>query len=48
MEQLKRSVEEASKAVEVEGSKNVELLNLVFPPDIARKLWLGKNTSRGI
>ena len=41
MESLKRRVEEATAAVEGERKRNVELLNLVFPPDVARQLWRG-------
>ena len=39
MEDLKRSIMEASAAVEEEKRKNVELLRMVFPADIAQKLW---------
>ena len=42
MEHLKVRVEEASAAVEVERQQNVELLNLVFPADVAKQLWLGE------
>jgi guanylate cyclase soluble subunit alpha len=42
MDKLKNSIEEASHAVDEERGKNVNLLQLIFPPDIARKLWLGK------
>ncbi|CAD5116358.1 DgyrCDS5257 [Dimorphilus gyrociliatus] len=41
MERLNAEVEEACKAVEVEKEKNVELLNLIFPENIAKELWLG-------
>ena len=41
MQSLKTQIEEASSAVEEERQKNVELLNLIFPADIARSLWLG-------
>ncbi|KAL8593730.1 hypothetical protein ACOMHN_036274 [Nucella lapillus] len=43
MEQLKQSILEASKAVEEEKAKNIELLHDIFPPDIATKLWRGEN-----
>ncbi|ESP02183.1 hypothetical protein LOTGIDRAFT_111288 [Lottia gigantea] len=39
MEQLKLSIEEATKAVEIEKQKNVELLKNIFPSDIAQRLW---------
>ncbi|XP_067129798.1 guanylate cyclase soluble subunit alpha-2-like [Centruroides vittatus] len=42
MDKLKNSIQEANKAVEVERRKNVDLLHLVFPPNVARKLWLGE------
>ena len=41
METLKHSIIEASKAVEEEKTKNVELLRMVFPANIAQKLWRG-------
>ncbi len=41
MTHLKSQIEEASRAVEDERRKNVELLNLVFPQDVAKKLWRG-------
>ncbi|XP_023229672.1 guanylate cyclase soluble subunit alpha-2-like isoform X1 [Centruroides sculpturatus] len=43
MDKLKNSIQEANKAVEMERKKNVDLLHLVFPPNIARKLWLGEH-----
>ncbi|XP_059144018.1 guanylate cyclase soluble subunit alpha-1-like [Physella acuta] len=42
MEQLKKSIETASKAVDVEKQKNVDLLLEIFPPTIAQKLWRGE------
>ncbi|XP_055336224.1 guanylate cyclase soluble subunit alpha-2-like isoform X2 [Paramacrobiotus metropolitanus] len=42
MDKLKTSIEEANRAVEDERQKNVDLLHLIFPPDVARKLWLGQ------
>ena len=39
MEDLKKSVVKASAAVEEEKRKNVELLQTIFPADIAKKLW---------
>lgn len=42
MERLNAEVEEACKAVEEEKKKNVELLNLIFPENIAKELWLGE------
>ena len=44
MVHLKSQIEEASSAVGDERAKNVELLNLIFPPDVARKLWAGRVT----
>ncbi|XP_070183385.1 guanylate cyclase soluble subunit alpha-2-like [Littorina saxatilis] len=43
MEQLKHSIMEASKAVEEEKAKNIELLEEIFPPAIATKLWKGES-----
>ncbi|OQV20581.1 Guanylate cyclase soluble subunit alpha-2 [Hypsibius exemplaris] len=42
MDKLKTSIEEANRAVEDERQKNVDLLHLIFPPEVARKLWLGQ------
>ncbi|XP_066954652.1 head-specific guanylate cyclase [Macrobrachium rosenbergii] len=42
MAQLKDSIEETNNAVDKEREKNVSLLHLIFPPDIAKKLWLGE------
>ncbi|KAL0829732.1 hypothetical protein ABMA28_003227 [Loxostege sticticalis] len=42
MDKLKNSIEEASKAVDKEREKNVSLLHLIFPPHIAKRLWLGE------
>lgn len=42
MDKLKNTIEEASLAVDKEREKNVSLLHLIFPPDIAKRLWLGK------
>lgn len=42
MDKLKSSIEEANRAVDKEREKNVSLLHLIFPPDIAKRLWLGK------
>ena len=41
MVQLKTRVEEATKAVAEERQRNVQLLNLIFPADVSKKLWLG-------
>ncbi|XP_065345705.1 head-specific guanylate cyclase isoform X2 [Cloeon dipterum] len=43
MDKLKSSIEEASLAVDAEREKNVSLLHLIFPPDIAKRLWLGED-----
>ncbi|CAG7827004.1 unnamed protein product [Allacma fusca] len=42
MDKLRQSIEEASTAVDREREKNVSLLHLIFPPDIAKRLWLGE------
>uniref|UniRef100_T1ITQ8 guanylate cyclase n=1 Tax=Strigamia maritima TaxID=126957 RepID=T1ITQ8_STRMM len=41
MNKLRTSIEDANTAVEEERQKNVQLLHLIFPPTIAKKLWLG-------
>lgn len=41
MDKLKNSIQEANQAVDKEREKNVSLLHLIFPPDIAERLWLG-------
>ncbi|KRT84913.1 Adenylate and Guanylate cyclase, partial [Oryctes borbonicus] len=42
MDKLKSSIEEGSRAVDKEREKNVSLLHLIFPPGIAKRLWLGE------
>ncbi|KAL0125997.1 hypothetical protein PUN28_004814 [Cardiocondyla obscurior] len=42
MDKLKSSIEDANLAVDAEREKNVSLLHLIFPPDIAKRLWLGE------
>ncbi|XP_017766101.1 PREDICTED: head-specific guanylate cyclase [Eufriesea mexicana] len=42
MDKLKSSIEKANLAVSAEREKNVSLLHLIFPPDIAKRLWLGE------
>ncbi|KFM57577.1 Guanylate cyclase soluble subunit alpha-1, partial [Stegodyphus mimosarum] len=42
MDKLKNSIQEASQAVEEERQKNVDLLHLIFPAEVARKLWRGE------
>lgn len=42
MDKLKNSIQEAIEAVEVERKKNVDLLNLIFPANVAKQLWLGQ------
>ncbi|WAQ99038.1 GCYA2-like protein [Mya arenaria] len=39
MEEIKQNIIEATKAVEEEKRKNVELLQMVFPSKVAQKLW---------
>nr|XP_014090710.2 head-specific guanylate cyclase [Bactrocera oleae] len=41
MDKLKSSIEEANAAVAKERKKNVSLLHLIFPAEIAERLWLG-------
>ncbi|XP_064074590.1 head-specific guanylate cyclase [Vanessa tameamea] len=43
MDKLKNSIMETSKSVDKEREKNVSLLHLIFPPHIAKRLWLGEN-----
>ncbi|CAH1174093.1 unnamed protein product [Phaedon cochleariae] len=43
MDKLKSSIEEGNRAVDKEREKNVSLLHLIFPPDIAKRLWLGES-----
>uniref|UniRef100_A0A8D9DXE6 guanylate cyclase n=1 Tax=Cacopsylla melanoneura TaxID=428564 RepID=A0A8D9DXE6_9HEMI len=42
MDKLKSSIEEANQAVDKERETNVSLLHMIFPPDIAKRLWLGE------
>ncbi|VVD02333.1 unnamed protein product [Leptidea sinapis] len=42
MDKLKNSIMELSKSVAKEREKNVSLLHLIFPPHIAKRLWLGE------
>ncbi|XP_042855595.1 guanylate cyclase soluble subunit beta-2-like [Penaeus japonicus] len=46
MVQLKDSIEETNNAVDKEREKNVSLLHLIFPPDIAKRLWIVYDTQR--
>lgn len=41
MDKLKSSIEEANIAVMKERKKNVSLLHMIFPAEIAERLWLG-------
>ncbi|XP_066999872.2 head-specific guanylate cyclase [Anabrus simplex] len=43
MDKLKSSIEEGNRAVDKERETNVSLLHLIFPPDIAKRLWLGES-----
>lgn len=45
MDKLKVSIEEANAEVNKERAKNVELLHLIFPAEIAKKLWMGHDIS---
>lgn len=42
MEKLKKSIVQAHSDIEEEKRKNIEILNLIFPSEIAKKLWRGK------
>ena len=42
MDKLKNTIQSANQAVEIERKKNVDLLNLIFPANVAKKLWLGE------
>lgn len=42
MEKLKKSIVKAHEDIEEEKHKNIELLNMIFPSDIAKKLWGGE------
>ncbi|XP_076034472.1 guanylate cyclase 1 soluble subunit alpha 2 [Oratosquilla oratoria] len=42
MAHLKDSIEATNRAVGEEREKNVSLLHLIFPPNIAKRLWLGE------
>lgn len=42
MEKLKSSIQQAYADIEEEKRKNIELLNLIFPIEIAEKLWNGQ------
>ena len=41
MENLQKSIAKTRREVDEEKEKNIELLNMIFPSDIARKLWGG-------
>ena len=42
MDKLRETIQSANQAVESERKKNVDLLNLIFPANVAKKLWLGE------
>ena len=42
MENLQKSIAKTRGEVDDEKGKNIEILNMIFPSDIARKLWGGK------
>ncbi len=42
MEKLQSSIVKAYEDIEEEKRKNTELLNMIFPSDIAEKLWNGR------
>jgi guanylate cyclase soluble subunit alpha len=43
MEKLKQSIVKTGEDIEEEKQKNIELLNMIFPSDIAKKLWGGNS-----
>ncbi|KAF6216149.1 hypothetical protein GE061_000488 [Apolygus lucorum] len=43
MDKLRSKIEEASSAVDKERETNVSLLHLIFPPNVAKRLWLGES-----
>ena len=44
MEKLKKSIVKTHEDIDEEKEKNIELLNMIFPSDIAKKLWGGKQS----
>ena len=44
MEKLKKSIVKTHEDIDEEKEKNIELLNMIFPSDIAKQLWGGKNS----
>ena len=42
MDVLRNTIQTANQAVDIERKKNVDLLNLIFPANVAKKLWLGE------
>ncbi|XP_033742672.1 guanylate cyclase soluble subunit alpha-2-like [Pecten maximus] len=42
MEELKNGIIEGTQAVEHEKAKNIELLEMIFPSNIAERLWRGE------
>lgn len=42
MDKLRESIQQANEAVAMERKKNVDLLNLIFPAQVAKKLWLSE------
>lgn len=42
MDKLRQSIQQANQAVAEERKKNVDLLNLIFPALVAKRLWLGE------
>ncbi|XP_022098923.1 guanylate cyclase soluble subunit alpha-2-like [Acanthaster planci] len=42
MDKLKARILQAGNQLELEKKKNVDLLNLIFPADVAEKLWAGE------
>lgn len=48
MDKLKNSIEEGNAAVAKERKKNVSLLYLIFPAEIAESLWLGMLTGQQV
>lgn len=45
MEKLKKSILQANEDIQKEKLKNIELLNMIFPSEIAEKLWMGQKVN---
>jgi guanylate cyclase soluble subunit alpha len=45
MEKLKKSIVSTHESIEEEKHKNIELLNMIFPSEIAKRLWAGERVN---